>query len=60
MNRADPSTLIGSSGLTATQMGQLTAAYNADTLAALNTGVDQAKPGKLAYALSYRGLLAKK
>lgn len=60
MNRADPNTIIGSSGLTATLMGQLTKAYDPVALAALNTGVDQPKPGKLAYALSYRASLAKK
>ncbi|MGJ7529313.1 ParB/Srx family N-terminal domain-containing protein [Variovorax sp. GB1P17] len=60
MNRADPATMIGSSGKTAKDMGQITKAYAPADLTALNVAVDQAKPGKLAYALNYRASLAAK
>lgn len=55
-------TPIGSSGLTALQMGKR-ASFDktaSDAFADLNTPVTAAKPGKLAYALSYRASLAKK
>lgn len=60
MNRADPATMIGSSGKTAKDMGQLPKAYDPAALAALYTSGDPLKPGKLAYALSYRASLAAK
>ncbi|QNK65252.1 ParB/Srx family N-terminal domain-containing protein [Variovorax sp. PAMC26660] len=60
MNRVDPATLIGSSGMTATDMGQITKPYDPAALTALYVAVDPLKPGKLAYALSYRALLAAK
>jgi len=50
-------TPIGSSGQTATQMGKLSSFVQSD-IDALNTAVTAAKPGKLAYALSYRASLA--
>ena len=60
MNRADPNTIIGSSGLTATAMGQRPMPYAPADLAALYVSADPLKPGKLAYALSYRASLAAK
>ncbi|MGJ7612237.1 MULTISPECIES: ParB/Srx family N-terminal domain-containing protein [unclassified Variovorax] len=55
-------TPIGSSGLTAKEMGKR-ASFDkpaSDAFADLNTPVTAAKPGKLAYALSYRASLAVK
>jgi hypothetical protein len=53
-------TIIGSSGKTATEMGKL-AAFSTKDFNALNVPAnDPSKPGKLAYALSYRASLAAK
>ncbi|QHI98409.1 hypothetical protein GT347_10630 [Xylophilus rhododendri] len=50
-------TIIGSSGKTALEMGKL-AAFSETEFATLNTATTEAKPGKLAYALAYRASLA--
>ncbi|SCX73352.1 ParB/Srx family N-terminal domain-containing protein [Variovorax sp. EL159] len=52
-------TIIGSSGKTALQMGKL-ASFSTKDFKALSVPVTDAKPGKLAYALYYRALLAAK
>ena len=59
MIAAPDATPIGSSGLTALQMGKR-ASFDSAAFADLNTPVTAAKPGKLAYALSYRASLAAK
>ncbi|MCJ0761813.1 ParB/Srx family N-terminal domain-containing protein [Variovorax terrae] len=52
-------TVIGSSGLNAVQMGKRTS-FDNTTYTDLNTPVSATKPGKLAYALSWRAALAAK
>lgn len=59
MNATPDTTIIGSSGLTALQMGKLST-FDTATFNDLNTPMTAAKPGKLAYALDYRASLAVK
>lgn len=59
MNQTPDTTIIGSSGQTALQMGKL-ATFGTAAYTDLTTPVTAAKPGKLAYAMAYRASLAAK